>query len=122
MKRNKSKKEFLKYNDYEDRPFGLKWGTAFEIAELTTSIKTNQISATKEIEELPKMSRLEIDNILQIAFLKSRKIEIQLNTRDSFGNLLDSITGTFEGYADDTTLFLDSVDIQWGDIRNIKLL
>ncbi len=120
-KRSRTKKEFINYNDYVDRPFGLKWGTAFALAELTDSIEKNKKSATKKIKELPIMSRIEIDNVLQEAFLKSKKVEIQLNTRDSFGNLMDNIVGKFEGFADNTTLFLDTTCIKWEDIRNIKI-
>lgn len=121
-KRNRTKKEFINYNDYIDRPFGLKWGTAFALAELSDSIQANKTDATKKIIELPLMSRFEIDSILQEAFLKSKKVEIQLNTRDSFGNLIDSVIGKFEGIADNTSLFLDTMDIQWEDIRNIKII
>ncbi len=63
------------------------------------------------------MSRLIIDKIPS-----DHLFEIKLNIRNSFGNLLDSITGKFEGYADDITLFLDSEEIEWQDVRNIKLL
>lgn len=121
MKRNRTKKEFVNYNDYIDRPFGLKWGTAFALAELTDSITANKTSATKIVKELPLMSRVEIDNVLQEAFLKSKKVEIQLNIRDQFGNLLESVVGKFEGFADETTLYLDTTDVLWEDIRNIKI-
>lgn len=35
----RTKKEFLDYNEYRDRPFGLKWGTAFAMDELMSGIK-----------------------------------------------------------------------------------
>lgn len=35
----KTKKEFTPYNDYVDRPFDLKWPTAFPLGELQAAIK-----------------------------------------------------------------------------------
>ncbi|BDP45555.1 TPA: hypothetical protein ACGV2A_000540 [Enterococcus faecium] len=32
-------KKFIDYNEYRDRPFGLKWGTAFAMEELVNGIK-----------------------------------------------------------------------------------
>ena len=37
-KRKRTEKVFVDYNDYKDRPFGLKWGTAFAIDELNKVI------------------------------------------------------------------------------------
>lgn len=34
----KTKKEYTTYNDYVDRPFDLKWPTAFPLGELQTAI------------------------------------------------------------------------------------
>lgn len=99
-RRKKTKKEFVPYNDYQDRPFGLKWGTAFAIDELNKVITDNKEKETKTIKELPQMSRDDMDKILQVAFLKSKKVSIQLNVKDDFGNYFDSVVGQFEGYAD----------------------
>ena len=35
----RTKKEFKPYNDYVDRPFELKWPTAFPLGELQEAIK-----------------------------------------------------------------------------------
>jgi len=35
----RTKKEFKPYNDYVDRPFELKWPTAFPLGELQAAIK-----------------------------------------------------------------------------------
>lgn len=120
MVRKRTKKEFVEYNDYHDRPFGLKWGTAFALDELTQSIEKNKKIANKKVEALPQMARQEIDAVLQYAFLKSKKVSIQLNTRDDFGNLMDSIVGSFTGFADETYLTIDNHEIEWDMIRNIK--
>ena len=36
----RTKKEFKPYNNYVDRPFELKWPTAFPLGELTEAIKS----------------------------------------------------------------------------------
>ncbi len=122
MMRKRTKKEFTDYNDYHDRPFGLKWGTAFALDELTQSIAQNKHLATKVVKELPQQSRFEIDELLQLAFLKSKTISIQMNDRDENGNLMDSITGKFEGIADETYLYIDTIAIEWDSIRNVSII
>ncbi|QIK68787.1 hypothetical protein G7062_00155 [Erysipelothrix sp. HDW6C] len=120
MKR--TKKEFTNYNDYYDRPFGLKWGTAFALSELTQVINSTKNDALKTIVELPIMSREEMDDVLQIAFLKSLKVEIQLSIRDENDRLLDSLTGSFSGMADADNVFINDIPIAWEHIRNIRIL
>lgn len=122
MERKRTKKVFVDYNDYHDRPFGLKWGTAFSLAELTKVITEGQEEALNQVKELPIMSRLEIDEVLQYAFLKSKPISIQLNIRDDNQNLLESIVGKFEGIADDECLYLGETEIAWESIRNIAIV
>lgn len=122
MERKRTKKVFVDYNDYHDRPFGLKWGTAFSLAELTKVITEGQEEALNQVKELPIMSRLEIDEVLQYAFLKSKTISIQLNIRDDNQNLLESIVGKFEGIADDECLYLGETEIAWESIRNIAIV
>ncbi|QIK57597.1 hypothetical protein G7059_06950 [Erysipelothrix sp. HDW6A] len=116
----RTKKEFTPYNDYQDRPFGLKWGTAFALPELTKSIKSLHDEAVKYVEELPQMDRNEIDEVLQQAFLKNKVVSIQHNERDELGRLQDSIVSKFTGYADETYLFIDSKMIEWGRVRNVS--
>lgn len=120
--RNKTKKEFKEYNDYQDRPFGLKWGTAFALDELTQAIEKNKRKALKNIKPLSQMNRYEIDNILQTAFLKTTSVSIQLNEKDSLGNLYESIEGKFSGYANATHLYIENEPIPWESIRNIKII
>lgn len=122
MMSKRTKKVFVDYNEYQDRPFGLKWGTAFALDELMKVVVKNQYEATKVIVELPQMSRNEIDKVLQIALLKSKHVAVQLNHRDDFGTLLESIHGSFMGYADEQYLYLDDLEISWENIRNISII
>lgn len=122
MSKRRTKKEFEDYNDYKDRAFGLKWGTAFALSELTQVIGKAKASALKEVKELPLMTRDEIDKVLQLAFLKSKEISIQLNHRDENGNLLDNLVGPFEGMADEEYLYLGDASVSWDSIRNVSTL
>ena len=112
---------FVPYNEYQDRQFGLEWGTAFAIDELNKVITDNKEKENRTTTELPQMSRDDMDKILQVAFLKSKKVSIQLNAKDDFGNYFDSIVGQFEGYADSEFIYIESKAIAWHLIRNISL-
>lgn len=121
-KRKRTKKIFVDYNDYKDRPFGLKWGPAFALDELMKVVRRNKTAELKVVKELPIMTRLDIDRILQHAYLKSLNVSIQLNHRDEFGKLYDSVVGQFSGFADETHLFLEELEIEWDTIRHISLV
>lgn len=118
----RTKKEFQNYNDYHDRPFGLKWGTAFALDELTKVIKHNKQKANINIKDLPLMSRHEVDRVLQEAFLKTKKVSIQLNSRDEYDNLKENIVGQFQGLSDGKYLYIEKSYIQWESIRNVQII
>ncbi len=122
MKKRRTAKEFVKYNDYDDRIFGQKWGTAFAIEELNQAIDINKNLANKVVMELRQMERSEIDDILQLAFLKSHTISIQLNDRDENNMLKDSIIGKFQGFADTDNIYINEQALPWESIRNIKII
>lgn len=117
----RTEKKFVDYNEYRDRPFGLKWGTAYAMAELVTGIKQNEAWATKENEALPLMEREEIDLILSESFLYNTKVSIQLNTRDDFGRLLDNLEGVFIGEAYEDYFVFNDRPIYWSDVRHIEI-
>lgn len=121
-RRKRTEKVFEDYNDYRDRPFGLKWGTAFAIDELNKVITDNKEDENRVVEVLPQMSRVEIDEVLQLAFLKSKKVSVQLNERDSNGKLYDNIVEYFKGFTDFEGLYIGDVYIEWDLIRNIRVL
>lgn len=122
MKKRRIEKKFIDYNDYHDRPFGLKWGTAFALDELTQSIEKNKRIANKNVKELPQMTCHDIDNVLQFAFLKSKEISIQLNDKDEYGHFFDSIIGKFEGFADESNLYIGDLSLPWDSIRNVSIV
>lgn len=122
MSRKRTKKVFLDYNDYTDRPFGLKWGTAFALDELMKVVIRNKTEALLDIKELPLMSMEEVDKVLQEAFMKSKRISIQLNQRDDLGALYPNIEGIFQGFFDDEQMYLEELAIPWSSIRNIRII
>lgn len=119
--RKRTKKVFVDYNDYRDRPFGLKWGPAFALDELMKVVRRNQREALKQVVELPIMSRSEMDQVLQKALLKSLMVSVQLSHRDEYEKLYDSLEGHFKGYADEMFLYVDEYEIPWDAIRNISI-
>ena len=110
-KRKRTEKVFVDYNDYKDRPFGLKWGTAFAIDELNKVITENKEADNKVVLELPQMMREDIDKVLQSAFLKSKSVSVQLNIKDELGHYQDNITGKFDGMADGEFVYINNVAI-----------
>lgn len=121
-KRKRTEKVFVDYNDYKDRPFGLKWGTAFAIDELNKVITENKEADNKVVLVLPQMMREDIDKVLQSAFLKSKSVSVQLNIKDELGHYQDNITGKFDGMADGEFVYINNVAIEWVLIRNIALV
>lgn len=121
-RKRRTPKTFTDYNDYHDRSFGLKWNTAFAIDELNKVIVDNKEQSLKKTIELPQMNRQEIDEVLQIAFLKSKKISIQLNVKDEYEHYVDNIVGNFKGYADRIYLYVDDKAVEWNLIRNVSLV
>lgn len=60
----RTKKTFTDYNQYRDRPFGLKWATAYAMDDLMKGVLENEAWATKEVVGLELMNRKEIDTML----------------------------------------------------------
>lgn len=121
-RRKRTEKVFVDYNDYKDRPFGLKWGTAFAIDELNKVIEDNQNKERISITELPQMSMEEIDKVLQVAFLKSKKVSIQLNIKDEMGNYGENLIGTFDGSVQGEYVYVNRMPLEWDWIRHIAVL
>ncbi|MBO0462076.1 MULTISPECIES: hypothetical protein [Enterococcus] len=117
----RTKKEFLDYNEYRDRPFGLKWGTAFAMDELVKGIDENAEDALKDLPPQSQMKREEIDQVLLQSFLYRQKVTIQLNTKDEFGRYLENIEGVFFGESDEEYMTIDQYQILWEDIRHVGL-
>ncbi|MGX7029769.1 hypothetical protein ACWN8B_00090 [Vagococcus zengguangii] len=117
--------QFQDYNDYHDRPFGLKWGTAFAMEELTSTIDENHLHASKDIKSKPLMSREDIDEVLSFSYIKNQPVEVQLNERDEFGRFTEPFIGRFKGEAYVDYVVIEKADgptpYNWEDIRHVAI-
>lgn len=118
----RTKKEFQDYNDFHDRPFGLKWGTAYAMDDLMKGVRANEEYALKDNAAKPQMSREEVDIILSESFLKHKEVRLQLNIVDEFGRLEDDQTGYFFGEAYSDYFVFDEKKINWEDVRHIEIV
>ena len=117
----RTKKEFRDYNEYRDRVFGLKWGTAYAMDELVKGIEANKLEALKDNKEQTQMDREEVDAILSESFLYFKTVIIQLNLKDEFGRYLDNLEGQFLGEAYEDYFVLDDSKIFWEDVRHVEI-
>jgi len=117
----RTKKTFTDYNQYRDRPFGLKWATAYAMDDLMKGVLENEAWATKEVVGLDLMNREEIDAILSESFLYHKPISLQLNTKDEFGRFLDPVEGQFLGEAYEDYFVLNEQAINWTDVRHVSI-
>lgn len=118
---HRTKKEFKDYNDFHDRPFGLKWGTAYALDDLMKGVRANEEYALKSNDARPQMTRERIDAVLSESFLSNREVIVQLNLLDEFGRLLDELSGYFKGEAyQDYFVFNDQI-IYWEDVRHVVI-
>ncbi|MFQ7233276.1 MAG: hypothetical protein ACLRPU_00255 [Enterococcus hulanensis] len=118
----RTKKEFQDYNDFHDRPFGLKWGTAYAIDDLMKGVRANEEYALKNNSAKPRMTREEIDVILSESFLRHKEITLQLNIVDEFGRLVDEMSGYFLGEAYQDYFVFEDQKIDWLDVRNVSIV
>lgn len=117
----KTKKEFTPYNDYEDRPFDLKWPTAFPLGELQAVIKETDEFSAREIERLPQQSQVQIEYLLDRSIKQNKVLEIQLNSLDNFNRVKPHVFGAFRGMAELDVVLIGDFQIDFFDIRHIKI-
>lgn len=118
----RTKKEFVPYNEYVDRGMSLKWGTAFELGELTQAIETNKEESTRAIDRLPQQTAEQIDYLLDQSIKYNKLLDIQLNTLDELGRVKPPIQGTFRGFENWQTVLIGDTAIDYDDIRHIRLV
>ncbi|MEB7389066.1 hypothetical protein NGC53_04545 [Aerococcus viridans] len=118
----RTRKHFTPYNEYEDRSFGMKWATAYAMDELVKGIQSNHKDAAKVSIPLPEMTREEVDQALQEAWLNHYPVSIQLSLKDYLGRYLDHIFGWFNGESNYFYFLIGSRKILWDDVRHIELV
>lgn len=117
----RTKKEFKPYNDYVDRPFELKWPTAFPLGELQAAIKETNDYHSREIERLPQQSQGQIEHLLSRSIKQNKVLEIQLNSLDEYERVKPSIRGVFRGMAEFDVVLIGDQQIDFYDIRHIQI-
>lgn len=78
----RTKKEFKDYNAFRDRPFPLKWPTAYALDDLMKQVRRAEEYALKEVAAMEPMTRDQVDIVLSDSFLKHKEVSIQLNHID----------------------------------------
>ena len=96
----RTKKEFKPYNDYVDRPFELKWPTAFPLGELTEAIKSTDEYHARNIDRLPQQPQRQIEYFLDRSIKQNKVLEIQLNSLDEYDRVKPHVFGVFRGMAE----------------------
>ena len=117
----KTKKNFTPYNDYIDRPFQLKWPTAFPLGELQAAIKKTNDYHSREIERLLQQSQAQIEHLLSRSIKQNKVLEIQLNSLDEYDRVKPHVFGIFRGMAEFDVVLIGDFKIYFYDIRHIKI-
>lgn len=118
----RTRKEFHDYNAYRDRPFGLKWQTAYAMEELVKAIDDNHLAESHENIAKKQMSQEAISAILFEAYCAHKPVIIQRNQRDTWGRLIDDIDGYFQGEMDKEHIMIDGQLVAYDEIRHIAIL
>lgn len=118
---HRTRKEFIPYNEYVDRGMSLKWGTAFELGEVTQSINKGKEESGRNVSRLTQQSAVAIDSLLDQSIKYNRLLSVQLNTLDELGRIKSPIMGTFIGFADWHTVIVGDALIDYDDIRNVSM-
>ncbi|EGO8326734.1 hypothetical protein E0T50_002681 [Enterococcus faecalis] len=117
----KNEKKFKPYNDYVDRPFELKWPTAFPLGELQAAIKETNDYHSREIECFPQQSQAQIEHLLSRSIKQNKVLEIQLNSLDEYDRVKPHVFGVFRGMAEFNVVLIGVFQIDFYDIRHIKI-
>ncbi|EOJ67566.1 hypothetical protein WMY_02802 [Enterococcus faecalis EnGen0337] len=117
----KTKKNFTPYNDYIDRPFQLKWPTAFPLGELQAAIKKTNDYHSREIERLLQQSQAQIEHLLSRSIKQNKVLEIQLKSLDEYDRVKPHVFGIFRGMTEFDVVLIGDFKIDFYDIRHFKI-
>lgn len=117
----RTKKEFKPYNDYVDRPFELKWPTAFPLGELTEAIKNTDEYHARNIKRLPQQSQQQIEYFLDRSIKQNKVLEIQLNSLDEYDRVKPHVFGVFRGMAEFDVVLIGENEVDFYDIGHIQI-
>lgn len=76
---------------------------------------------SREIERLPQQSQAQIEHLLSRSIKQNKVLEIQLNSVDEYERVKPSIRGVFRGMAEFDIVLIDEYQIDFYDIRHIRI-
>lgn len=118
----RTSKEFINYNAYQDRPFGLKWGTAFAMDELVAAIQEEREAAEYQVEMPRAMSDQELNEALKEGYLTHSSLRVYRNVRDSWGRYEKPLEGYFYGESTLEVFWLSEQMVVFEEVRAIEVL
>ncbi|RLK63267.1 hypothetical protein D3H64_05640 [Atopobacter sp. AH10] len=118
----KTGKSFIDYNVYHDRPFGVKWGTAYAMEELLSAIELNHQEAIAESSLEPAMSEEELDQLLTAAYLKGEGVVVYLLEKDELDHHKKVIIGEVRGKVSADQLMIGDQLVDFEDIYRVERL
>lgn len=102
--------------NYKDRGM-VKWA-GFYLSEHTDTLYNEKTAEANRPVQKMQMDVDEIGEILSEAVLKSRKIVIQIEERDSNGYYRPDIIGIIQG-SDELGIYVGSTKVGYDEIRNV---
>lgn len=102
--------------NYKDRGM-VKWA-GFYLSEHTDTLHNEKTAEANRPVQKMQMDVDEIGEILSEAVLKSRKIVIQIEERDSNGYYQPDIIGIIQG-SDELGIYVGSTKVGYDEIRNV---
>ncbi|KAJ65553.1 hypothetical protein P785_0085 [Enterococcus faecalis KS19] len=84
--------------------------------------ETNEFNA-REIERLPhpQQSQVKIEYLLERSIKQNKVLEIQLNSLDEYDRVKPHVFGVFRGMAEFDVVLIGDFQIDFYDIRHIKI-
>ncbi|MHA7762570.1 hypothetical protein ACX8ZV_15025, partial [Enterococcus faecalis] len=74
-----------------------------------------------EIERLPQQSQVKIEYLLERSIKQNKVLEIQLNSLDKYDRVKPHVFGVFRGMAEFDVVLIGDFQIDFYDIRHIKI-
>lgn len=115
-------KIFIDYNAYHDRPFGLKWGTAYAMEELVKAIAETHQEALEDPPIGPAMAEEEIDQVFTEAFQKGKWVKVYRKERDALGHLMEPVVGRVLGQDSVETIVVGEKSLPFAAIYRVELI
>lgn len=105
--------------DYVDRGM-MKWQGMY-LSEHTTALADERYKDDFRLKKHNPMTKQKIYKLLEFAFMKRKKISIQINFKDVDGNIFNYIEGRIVGFGDYSVWLDNKESVSIEEIEYIKL-